>query len=109
MMDCDKAREAISSSMDGEPLGVDGAGLGAHLKTCDSCREYARQVAVLDKRLREMPTVGIGMTQSSSRWAQVSLALDDHDRKQLESVGSKPSPVARADAGSYLSVCPRLR
>ena len=91
MMDCDKAREAISSSMDGEPLGIDVASLDTHLDTCESCREYAQQVVVLDERLRAMPTVGIDAMQSSSRWAKLRLALDDHDRKQLESTGSNPA------------------
>lgn len=85
MMDCDKAREAISSFIDGEPLDLEAAGLDAHLQTCDKCRHYSRQLAILDERLRQMPIAATDTAESSSRWARVSLALDEHDRKQSRS------------------------
>lgn len=80
-MDCEKAREAISSAIDGEPLGVDASGLDSHVETCPACRQYALQLATLDERLRKIPAVGVSADESDSRWARVSLALDAHDLK----------------------------
>jgi len=80
-MDCEKAREAISSAIDGESPGVDTSGLDSHLETCSACRQYAQQLVKLDERLRQMPAVGVSTSESESRWARVSLALDSRDRE----------------------------
>jgi predicted anti-sigma-YlaC factor YlaD len=45
-VDCDSARLAISSRVDGEPL-VDPTALAHHLETCAACRSYERRITDL--------------------------------------------------------------
>jgi predicted anti-sigma-YlaC factor YlaD len=53
--ECVGAREAVSRRLDGELAELDAARLGAHLRRCPTCREFAEQTAAIALRLRRAP------------------------------------------------------
>jgi predicted anti-sigma-YlaC factor YlaD len=53
--ECVGAREAVSRRLDGELAELDAARLGAHLRRCPTCREFAEQTAAIAVRLRRAP------------------------------------------------------
>ena len=54
-MSCQSYREAISARLDGEPLGMPGGELDAHLATCRGCAAWAEDAAVVTRRARLAP------------------------------------------------------
>src|ERR1700733_2475366 len=51
-MECDRAREAISASIDGEDPGVPDDVLDAHLAGCAACRDWQQRAHVMTRRAR---------------------------------------------------------
>jgi predicted anti-sigma-YlaC factor YlaD len=51
-MECDRAREAISASIDGEDSGVPDGALAAHLAGCEACRGWQQRAHVMTRRAR---------------------------------------------------------
>ena len=53
--DCQRAREAVSTQLDGELSELGSARLAAHLRDCAACSAYALEAAALTSRLRAAP------------------------------------------------------
>ena len=53
--DCMRAREAVSTRLDGELSELEGARLDFHLRRCPACRSYADQAAAIVVELRRAP------------------------------------------------------
>jgi anti-sigma factor RsiW len=53
--ECDRLREQISSSLDGELSELERAGLGAHLARCSSCRAFAASAGETSRLLHAAP------------------------------------------------------
>jgi predicted anti-sigma-YlaC factor YlaD len=51
-MDCDRAREAISASIDGEDGGTPDDALAAHLAACAECRGWRQRAYAVTRRAR---------------------------------------------------------
>jgi predicted anti-sigma-YlaC factor YlaD len=51
-MDCSTAREALSATLDGEPLDIELAALEAHLDDCADCRRWREHAHELTRRFR---------------------------------------------------------
>jgi predicted anti-sigma-YlaC factor YlaD len=58
-MNCNTARDAISSRLDGEDPGTDPAALQDHLRRCPACSAFARDASTMhrDARLARAPEV----------------------------------------------------
>jgi predicted anti-sigma-YlaC factor YlaD len=54
-MQCSTYREALSARLDGEPLGMPGRDLDAHLAGCPGCAAWAEAAAVVTRRARLAP------------------------------------------------------
>ena len=52
---CETARKAVSLQLDGELSEVGSARLEAHLRECEACAAYARELAAIAMRLRSTP------------------------------------------------------
>ena len=52
---CDRVRELVSASLDGELTELEGARVQAHLAACTGCRTYAAGAAEASRLLRETP------------------------------------------------------
>jgi predicted anti-sigma-YlaC factor YlaD len=52
---CDRVRELVSLSLDGELSELDGARVHSHLAVCSGCRTYAAAAAEASRLLRETP------------------------------------------------------
>ena len=50
---CDRAREAISQSLDGELHGLERTRLQSHLRRCSSCRSFEAETGGLTRLLRD--------------------------------------------------------
>jgi predicted anti-sigma-YlaC factor YlaD len=48
VLSCEQYREAVSAQIDGEDTGVSGDVLGAHLRACRPCRDFATSLHRLD-------------------------------------------------------------
>ena len=44
ILDCERVRESVSASVDGELSKAEAAGVEAHLVSCESCRLFAAGV-----------------------------------------------------------------
>jgi len=53
--DCQRAREAVSTQLDGELSELGSARLAAHLRECSACSAYALEAAAIASRLRAAP------------------------------------------------------
>jgi predicted anti-sigma-YlaC factor YlaD len=54
-MQCQPFREAISARLDGEPLGMPGRELDAHLASCPACASWADAAAAVTRSVRRAP------------------------------------------------------
>jgi predicted anti-sigma-YlaC factor YlaD len=52
---CENARKAASLQIDGELSEVGSARLEAHLRECEACAVYARELAAITMRMRSAP------------------------------------------------------
>jgi predicted anti-sigma-YlaC factor YlaD len=52
---CDRIRELVSASLDGELTELEGARVQAHVAACIGCRTYAAGAAEASRLLRETP------------------------------------------------------
>jgi predicted anti-sigma-YlaC factor YlaD len=52
---CENARKAASLQIDGELSEVGSARLEAHLRECEACAAYARELAAITMRMRSAP------------------------------------------------------
>jgi predicted anti-sigma-YlaC factor YlaD len=52
---CDRIRELVSASLDGELTELEGARVQAHVAACTGCRTYAAGAAEASRMLRETP------------------------------------------------------
>jgi|SRR5581483_136662 len=52
---CESARKAASLQLDGELSEVGSARLEAHLRECEACAGYARELAAITMRMRSAP------------------------------------------------------
>ena len=62
ILDCERVRESVSASVDGELSQVEAAGLEAHLVSCESCRLYAAGFGETARLLRSAPLEDLGFT-----------------------------------------------
>jgi len=53
--ECMQAREAASLRLDGELSELESVRLGLHLRDCEDCRVYAREIAAITLELRAAP------------------------------------------------------
>jgi predicted anti-sigma-YlaC factor YlaD len=53
--ECQRAREAVSAQLDRELSELGSARLSVHLRECDACAAYAREVGAIATRLRAAP------------------------------------------------------
>jgi predicted anti-sigma-YlaC factor YlaD len=51
-MDCDRVRDAISATLDGEDPGLEQATVEAHVEGCEGCRAFADGAATLNRSVR---------------------------------------------------------
>jgi predicted anti-sigma-YlaC factor YlaD len=51
-VECDRAREAVSAALDGEPLGVPEAELSRHLRSCADCAAFAAAAGAAHRPMR---------------------------------------------------------
>jgi predicted anti-sigma-YlaC factor YlaD len=58
---CDRVRELVSASLDGELTELEGARVQAHLASCTGCRTYAAGAAEASRLLRETPLEELGL------------------------------------------------
>ena len=73
-MTCDRWRDAISASLDGEELGVDERWLAAHLERCTECRSFA---AAAGEAHRPQRVAEAGAMPDLSRRVRKLVALAD--------------------------------
>jgi predicted anti-sigma-YlaC factor YlaD len=62
ILDCERVRESVSASVDGELSKAEAAGLEAHLASCGSCRLYAAGLGETARLVRSAPLEDIGFT-----------------------------------------------
>ena len=62
ILDCERVRESVSASVDGELSQVEAAGLEPHLASCESCRLYAAGSVETARLLRSAPREELGFT-----------------------------------------------
>jgi predicted anti-sigma-YlaC factor YlaD len=62
ILDCERVRESVSASVDGELSQVEAAGLEAHLASCEPCRLYAAGSVETARLLRSAPREELGFT-----------------------------------------------
>lgn len=85
-MDCDRVREAISATLDGEEPGVDAAVLDRHLRSCFGCRQWQLDATDLTRAVRLRPAelipdlsspilraIGQRPSRADRRWTVLSL------------------------------------
>ena len=77
-MDCNRIREAISASIDGEDAGVARTEVDAHLRRCRTCREFEAKVSALRSQVRFLR-----IEAPSSATASISRALDQRQAQLL--------------------------
>jgi predicted anti-sigma-YlaC factor YlaD len=53
--ECQRAREAVSAQLDRELSELGSARLSVHLRECDACAAYAREVGAITMRMRSAP------------------------------------------------------
>jgi anti-sigma factor RsiW len=58
---CDRVRELVSASLDGELTELEGARVQGHLASCTGCRTYAAGAAEASRLLRETPLEELGL------------------------------------------------
>lgn len=51
-MNCERCREALSASLDGEDAGIDDTTIRAHLSGCEDCRSFGSAAAALHRSTR---------------------------------------------------------
>jgi predicted anti-sigma-YlaC factor YlaD len=63
---CDRFREAASSRLDGEPIGMSAASLDHHLATCPDCARWTEDATRLTRKVRlgtaDVPDLADGIT-----------------------------------------------
>jgi predicted anti-sigma-YlaC factor YlaD len=62
ILDCERVRESVSASVDGELSQAEAAGVEAHLVSCESCRSYAAGSGETARLLRSAPREELGFT-----------------------------------------------
>lgn len=62
ILDCERVRESVSASVDGELSQAEAAGVEAHLVSCESCRLYAAGFGETARLLRSAPLEELGFT-----------------------------------------------
>jgi len=62
ILDCERVRESVSASVDGELSQSEAAGVEAHLVSCESCRLYAAGFGETAHLLRSAPLEELGFT-----------------------------------------------
>ena len=62
ILDCERVRESVSASVDGELSQAEAAGVEAHLVSCESCRSYAAGFGETARLLRSAPLEELGFT-----------------------------------------------
>ena len=62
ILDCERVRESVSASVDGELSQTEAAGVEAHLVSCESCRLYAAGSVETARLLRSAPREELGFT-----------------------------------------------
>lgn len=76
--ECQRAREAVSSRLDGELSELGSARLSAHLRECAACSAYALEVAAVATRLRmaplEQPSVPVALPRTARRRPGLQIA-----------------------------------
>ena len=60
ILDCERVRESVSASVDGELSQAEAAGVEAHLVSCESCRLYAAGFGETARLLRSAPLEELG-------------------------------------------------
>src|SRR4029077_8423894 len=62
ILDCERVRESVSASVDGELSQAEAAGVQAHLASCESCRLFAAGSGETARLLRTAPREELGFT-----------------------------------------------
>ena len=62
ILDCERVRESVSASVDGELSQAEAAGVEAHLVSCESCRSDAAGFGETARLLRSAPREELGFT-----------------------------------------------
>src|SRR5580765_5485886 len=62
ILDCERVRESVSASVDGELSQAEAAGVEAHLASCESCRLFAAGSGETARLLRSAPREELGFT-----------------------------------------------
>ena len=62
ILDCERVRESVSASVDGELSQAEAAGVEAHLASCESCRLFAAGSGETAFLLRSAPLEELGFT-----------------------------------------------
>lgn len=108
-MTCERAREAISASIDNEQPGVDARLIEAHLRHCSACRDY-KSLAEITRRAGalgiapEMPDLSRRITKlaaiadRASKWSTVRALLAVVAIQII--IFSVPSLTARDETGA---------
>ncbi len=79
MSGCDRAREIIHEMLDG-PLAADRvAELDGHLESCDACRAFRDELALVQRGLRELPEIPMPDDALEEVWEQ-TVRADGNDK-----------------------------
>jgi predicted anti-sigma-YlaC factor YlaD len=62
ILDCERVRESVSASVDGELSQAEAAGVEVHLASCESCRLFAAGFGETARLLRSAPPEELGFT-----------------------------------------------
>jgi len=62
ILDCERVRESVSASVDGELSKAEATVLEAHLASCESCQSYAAGSGETARLLRTAPLEDLGFT-----------------------------------------------
>lgn len=58
-MDCDRVRDAISATLDGEDPGLDQTAVDAHVRGCPACGDFAVGAQALNRSVRVRPAEAV--------------------------------------------------
>jgi predicted anti-sigma-YlaC factor YlaD len=71
-MKCERARKLISDDTDGRLTGKRAEGLERHIQSCDACRAYRDDVAIIQARSKAQPAPSL----SPEDWARIERDLE---------------------------------
>jgi predicted anti-sigma-YlaC factor YlaD len=97
--ECERYRLAISARLDGEDVGLEGAGLERHLASCARCRHFADEAAEFQESVSAVatePTPDLTRT--------ILTAIGAEHRPRLDPVGLRASLAAVGIAQLLLAV-----